>query len=457
VELSLLSEQDDGKARPTESQSQVLAVRGVTYGKSNCLHSVNHTRATIFNWLPEQDCTYSDGYTGGKCRGWLHTAAHGDIKSSLNSYDTHRAASRATDLPRSTAYPETLPYEVDYDPALWQLIEDFDNNPQTLHDERLQFSQDTNCSIALFGGPMERIYIGSVELAGRRWALAPRSVTIEKDETKSQLSFLVYTTDAVDPVAGNIAYFLMIYLPMPHDPAQKSICQKQAEAVISTFRIVDATLVTPLPIFTPEATLTAFCTPGEFRYSCLDRLASQQLTPAPVTGVITFSAPALTEEAAFNTRAAEYTPPPTPLPATATPWSSPLTLPSTQTGEVLFEARSVYQEIPRFRVTYSSTEWQLQETSLKHTQLPNCTFALTAGAEGTEGPMQEEARSLGERTWRSVFFPVAGKISYYWADDERRIGYLFAVLVPPNAAAEVVDPCRAAAEVVLSTFTLVEP
>ncbi|MCX6048353.1 MAG: hypothetical protein NT075_24895 [Chloroflexi bacterium] len=138
-----------------------------------------------------------------------------------------------------TGYALARQYAVDYAAAQWQLIKDYDANPGTDHDERLQNRQEPACWMALFGGPMEMDITGQIELAGRKWLLSVGLGRIDQ-RIEKLVPVVVYMTAADDPLAGPIAYFLAVYLPPSEQPDRKSPCQQAAEQVIATFRIVDA-------------------------------------------------------------------------------------------------------------------------------------------------------------------------------------------------------------------------
>jgi len=137
------------------------------------------------------------------------------------------------------AYPGARPYEINYEATQWQLIEDFDANPLTPHDSRLQNQLNSLCFIALYGGPIEVNITGSTELTGRKWLLATQLAWVERT-AKTEVPIIIYLTDATDPVMGPIGYFFTVILPSSEQEAIKSPCQQAAEQVIATFRIVDA-------------------------------------------------------------------------------------------------------------------------------------------------------------------------------------------------------------------------
>lgn len=139
----------------------------------------------------------------------------------------------------ATGYTGTREYAIDYDTEQWQLLYDYEPNFNSIYDNSLQNRQDPRCYIVLYGGPMQMKMTGSTELAGRRWNLAAFEGVVDTKPPK-KLSFITYITFANDPVGGNISYYLTVYLPVVDDPAVKSHCQQQAEAVISTFRILDS-------------------------------------------------------------------------------------------------------------------------------------------------------------------------------------------------------------------------
>ncbi len=140
----------------------------------------------------------------------------------------------------ATNYVGTREYEMDYDPTRWQLIEVPENTPRSTYEiQRLQNREDTNCMIDLYGGPIGVEITERIELAGRKWILAEFLALI--DQTKDlRVPIIMYITNATDPVAGEIGYFLAILLPTQEDSQAKQQCRQQAEEVIATFRIVDS-------------------------------------------------------------------------------------------------------------------------------------------------------------------------------------------------------------------------
>lgn len=136
----------------------------------------------------------------------------------------------------ATGYIETREYEVDYDPAWWQLIDDPSSNPHPLYEKRLQNRLDVGCSIGLLSGPRQLTITDRIELAGREWRLAAMDAIVDQTQTP----IIEYSTDATDPTAGLISYFFTVFLPSSDDPQSQKHCRQQAETVIDTFRIVDS-------------------------------------------------------------------------------------------------------------------------------------------------------------------------------------------------------------------------
>ena len=166
------------------------------------------------------------------------------------------ASSAETPVPAATATQDETPtqqlvyrgqsiyrwrdYEIQYDPAQWQLILDPDQNPNTPGDQRLQNRQDVDCYVRLFSVAYDRTYTGVVELAGREWKVSPPDATAAPEMLASQ--FINYLTAVTNPDRKEVYYHysFLIHLPLLPDEAARSRCQQAAETVIDTFVVTDS-------------------------------------------------------------------------------------------------------------------------------------------------------------------------------------------------------------------------
>ncbi len=135
-------------------------------------------------------------------------------------------------------YPGMRQYEVEYDAARWQLIGAAPGNFKP-YEMRLQDRRTPACMLDLFNGLLEGEYSREVEFGGRKWRIgAP--VEIMDPVTGYQVVEVSYITQAQDPIGGAIAYFFLIFVPAQAEPDSRSECQQAAEAVLTTFRIVNS-------------------------------------------------------------------------------------------------------------------------------------------------------------------------------------------------------------------------
>jgi hypothetical protein len=152
----------------------------------------------------------------------------------------------------------------------------------------------------------------------------------------------------------------------------------------------------------------------------------------------------------------ESSPTPTPLPSsTPTPFYSVLATPA-GAAQQTFEGHSIYQETPRFQVTFASTQWRAVETTLQHQQFTDCRLDLYAGFGEVRGPSYKSQVTLAGVTWNVGIAPVEGLISYYGVS-KQLASYLFRVRYPPNASEDDVKRCQNAAEEIIATFREVKP
>jgi hypothetical protein len=113
--------------------------------------------------------------------------------------------------------PELPPYEIRYDLKVWSLVDEQTIEPRLVHREI------PNCSLRLLAGPIGAATYATVRLAGREWGMAI-----------NQGSSLHYWTQY-----QNGTFILVVGLPEEFSPANKSLCQIEAEGVIDTFSIVE--------------------------------------------------------------------------------------------------------------------------------------------------------------------------------------------------------------------------
>jgi hypothetical protein len=167
------------------------------------------------------------------------------------------------------------------------------------------------------------------------------------------------------------------------------------------------------------------------------------------------SATFLTAEAEYNgtIQASSPTPPPTPS-STPTPFYVIEAAPHNAELQ-RYEGHSIYQELPRFQVTFDPAMWQAVETILQHQQMTDCTFDLYVIPGEVPGSMEEGQIAFGGMTWSVYSSPTIGLISYS-ASTEESATFLFGVHYPPAGGSAVETACRTAAEEVLQTFALVK-
>jgi hypothetical protein len=180
----------------------------------------------------------------------------------------------------------------------------------------------------------------------------------------------------------------------------------------------------------------------------------QQADSATPTSHPTLSPTFLTEEAKYNAtlKAGNVPPPPSPLP---TPTPTYFVITSTQAVDIhIFEGQSAYQERPRFQVTFSTQEWRLEDDYLHHEALADCMLALGTGGGGMPGPMIKSQIELAGYTWEVRAFPSERTISYY-AVTEELASYYFILTYDKTIDENSDNPCQAAGETVINTFTTV--
>jgi hypothetical protein len=132
----------------------------------------------------------------------------------LQRYDGHSLA------------PSTPPFEIQYDPALWQLTEGKTGMNYLIH------RAIKNCSIDLLASPAEAILIASTTLAGYTWSVKQIDL----------YSFTYVTSHANWPQND---YLLKIIYPDPLPNSNlffevpESECRRQVTAILNTFVVLD--------------------------------------------------------------------------------------------------------------------------------------------------------------------------------------------------------------------------
>lgn len=109
------------------------------------------------------------------------------------------------------------PFELLYDPAVWEFI----NEPDSFQN-RLSNHRESGCILRLQVGPVGSTTVGRVILADREWFINQIRPSI--------ISYIL-------PV-DTYAYIFAVELPEDYRDGTKSSCQLMAEEVIDTFSVV---------------------------------------------------------------------------------------------------------------------------------------------------------------------------------------------------------------------------
>jgi hypothetical protein len=117
-----------------------------------------------------------------------------------------------------SAYGPTPLFEIAYEPAAWQYVEDDGSGRPS----QLKHRSLTGCSLWLRAGPVGSTAVASVYLAGVEWKIA------QVDENIIQY---VLPQD-------QFAWIFGLILPEPYTGMANSQCQDAAERVIDTFQVV---------------------------------------------------------------------------------------------------------------------------------------------------------------------------------------------------------------------------
>jgi hypothetical protein len=146
-----------------------------------------------------------------------------------------------------TGYP---PFEIWFDPTLWQLSAGEQGGNVLVH------QAISGCELIPDGWATHVIPLASVTLAGVQWSISYFPTTAGE--------FIAYSRGW-----DNIGYTLLVSLPTPvpqlYDPDNKSQCELDAETVIGTHTVLEATPTnSPTPPRSNDATLpTVTSTPDE--------------------------------------------------------------------------------------------------------------------------------------------------------------------------------------------------
>jgi hypothetical protein len=109
------------------------------------------------------------------------------------------------------------PFELLYDSAIWELI----NEPDSFQN-RLSNLREPSCIFRLQTGPVGAPTVDRVILADREWFI---------NQIRPNIIFYSLPVDTY-------AYIFGVELPEEFSNASKSLCQQMAEEVISTFSLV---------------------------------------------------------------------------------------------------------------------------------------------------------------------------------------------------------------------------
>jgi len=115
-------------------------------------------------------------------------------------------------------YRATPAFEVAYDPALWQYVEDDGSGRQS----QLKHTSMPGCTVWLRAGPVGATPVATVWLAGRAWTIA-----------QVQPSIIQYSSSQ-----GDISWIFGVLLPETYSGRGNSNCQDAAEQVIDTFKVL---------------------------------------------------------------------------------------------------------------------------------------------------------------------------------------------------------------------------
>jgi hypothetical protein len=134
-------------------------------------------------------------------------------------------------------YPQSPPFEVWYDPDVWQLVAD-DRDGNLLVHQNID-----GCTLIPAGWATHVTPYAPLTFNGVPWWLSYFPTTAGE--------FLAYTRSW-----ENISYTVLLQLPMPipavYDAESRSECEVDAEAIIATHKVLAPTLLLPTPTPTPN-------------------------------------------------------------------------------------------------------------------------------------------------------------------------------------------------------------
>ena len=117
------------------------------------------------------------------------------------------------------SYRATPRFDVAYDMAVWEYVEDDGSGRQS----QLKHRSDPGCTIWLRAGAVGVTEVATVWLAERAWTIG---------QVQSQA--ILYTAPE-----GDISWNIGVLLPVEYSGMGNSSCQDAAERVIDTFKIVE--------------------------------------------------------------------------------------------------------------------------------------------------------------------------------------------------------------------------
>ena len=115
-------------------------------------------------------------------------------------------------------YRATPAFDVAYDAAIWEYVEDDGSNRQSQLKHRLL----PGCAVWLRAGPVGAAPMGMVWLAEREWSIS-----------QVQSNIIQYSS-----AQGDIAWIFGVLLPEAYSGRGNSNCQDAAEQVIDTFKVL---------------------------------------------------------------------------------------------------------------------------------------------------------------------------------------------------------------------------
>ena len=115
-------------------------------------------------------------------------------------------------------YRATPAFDVSYDPAVWEYVEDDGSGRQS----QLKHSSLPGCAIWLRAGPVGATQMATVWLAERAWTI-----------WQVQSNVIQYSSPQ-----GDIAWIFGVLLPEAYSGRGNSNCQDAAEQVIDTFKVL---------------------------------------------------------------------------------------------------------------------------------------------------------------------------------------------------------------------------